>query len=697
MLNKFQNYYMYEDLARNGYCTVDTCNIDKNNWKLHYLGILNILRDGIETDFVTRMKINVRFSDGVQCVLMIHEYYNTLCMWYLILTTDTILVSDHLFWCEDFTANAIKEYIDEVFLDVYRTKFPNKVLNNIIADTLNSFKDIDEFSLWLMNTFNLEDTIRLMEENSRFDQLLHLDLSNVIMDNIKSEGMKATNESIDIITSTDYHCLADSLRTGEATNRKQYKEQYIHVGNIPNGQGGLFPTTINNSLLNGGLNNPIYNIMEDSSGRNAQIIAKTNVSTSGAFARILGLNNSNTIIHQNPEYSCNTKHRLQVIIKSDKILRMYNNRYYSTTPNGIEYLLNYRKDKHLIGKTLYFRSPCKCQSFSKGKGICFKCYGDLAYTNMDINPGKMASELLSSRFTQKMLSAKHLLEEQIKKMNWSDEFFKLFDIQFNVITLLDTEDANYYKGYKLIIYPDQIQFQDELDDYDYNEFITYFDVEFPNGERHRINTSSNDEIYPSPELKEYLWSNNDITDDDRTEIEININRLTDMGALFLIQISNNEITDSLKDVTAVINRKDITENVSLEELNQLFIDKIINSGININAVHLETIIANQTRDDEDVLENPDWSLVKEHYKILTLSHALEWNQSVTVSLNYQSIAKMLYMPITFKKRKASMYDLVCMEKPQMYLNEDIIDKSNSYISDKDKDNNAVTLTYVGED
>ena len=697
MVDQFENYYMYKDLATDGFCTVYTKNIDKNNWRLHYLGILNILRDGIETDFVTQMKIYVKFADGEDCVLMIHEYYTTLVMWYLILQTDIVITSEHLFWDEDFLADMIKEYIDEVFLDEYRTLYTNKSLNNIIADTLEPFKDIDEFSLWIMNTFNLEDTIRLMNENPRFDELLHLDLSNVIMDDIKEKGMDATNEVIDIIKETDYHCLCDSFRTHEATNPKQFKETYIHMGNIPNGEGGVFPTTINNSLINGGLNNPAYNIMEDSSGRNAQIIAKTNVSTSGAFARILGLNNSNTIINNDSSYICNSKHKLKITIYNKTILKMYNNRYYSFSPNGAEYKLKSKRDIHLIGQTLYFRSPCKCQSLSKGKGICFRCYGDLAYTNIDINPGKMAAELLSSRFTQKMLSAKHLLEEQIRKMLWSDIFFKLFDIQFNVIRLLDTEDTNYYKGYKLIIYPDQIQFQDELDDFDYNEYLTSFDVEFPDGNKYTINTNCNDEIYISPELKEYLWDDSSIVEDDRSEIVVDMSKLSEMGAIFLINITNNELSDSLKAITTVINKIDITETKTADELTQLFIEKILDSGISINAVHLETMIANQIRDDEDVLENADWSLANEHYRILSLSHALEWNPSVTVSLNYQNIAKMFYTPMTYRKHRASIYDLVCMEQPQIYLNPDIIDHSNSYISDKDEIKDAITLEYNGEE
>ena len=694
MLDKLQNYYMYQDLVLNQYQDIYTKDISYQNWNVYYIGLLNIFKDGIETEAVTNMKVRIYFPDGIDCVLTIHEYYCTLCMWYLIVSTGTTITSEHLFWCEDFTQSAIKEYIDEVFLDVYRTMYENKMLNNIIADALEYFKDIDAFSLWIMNTFNLKDSIDMMNANPEFDALLHLDLSDVIMDDIKAKGMEATNRAIELIKQNEDHCLCDSFRTGEATNPKQFKEVWIHNGILPNGQGGVFPVPINNSLLNGGLNNPVYSIMEDSSGRIAQIIAKTNVSTSGSFARVLGLNNSNVMINQDPNYSCNTKHRLKINILNDRVLAMYNNRYYSLTPNGQEYRLKYNRDKNLIGRTLYFRSPCKCQSLAKGKGICFRCYGDLAYTNMDINPGKMAAELLSSRFTQKMLSAKHLLEEQIKKMNWSKVFFQLFDIQYNVVTLLDSEDPNYYKGYKLVIYPDQIQFQDELDDFDYNEYITFFDVQFPDGTRHRISTSSNDEIYPSPELKEYLWQDDNILEDDRSEIVIDINKLSDIGALFLIQISNNEITNSLKDVQRVLDKKDITESNNLDDLCQIFVEKVILSGINIAAVHLETLLANQVRDDEDVLENADWSLVNEHYRVLTLSHSLEWNPSVTVSLNYQAIKKMLYMPMTYKKRKASYYDLVAMPQPQMYLNSEGVDPEEL---NKEDFKDAITLTFNGEE
>ena len=95
---------------------------------------------------------------------------------------------------------------------------------------------------------------------------------------------------------------------------------------------------------------------------------------------------------------------------------MYDMRFYRFNEKGIEYLLDAEKDQHLIGQTLLFRSPQTCASAARGNGICYRCYGNLAYANRNINIGQIAAEQLSSIYTQTLLSAKHLLESAIIKM-----------------------------------------------------------------------------------------------------------------------------------------------------------------------------------------------------------------------------------------------------------------------------------------
>lgn len=700
MLPYLQNYYNYRELAETGRITVHTNSIDKSNWKMHYDSICNILADGIETDEVQSMVITVIFADGIDIELSIFDYFNQIVMWYLMVCTNTLIESEHLFWgipcdfdkaknelywSQEITQDTIKEYIDYFFLDTYRSNFDNIYMNNIIDDTLFSFLYIDNFALYMMNTLNHEDTIRLMKENPRFRELLHLDLTGTPMEEIKTKGLEATREAENIIKASGYHCLMDSMKAREGTSTKQFKEVFIHVGNKGNGQGGVFPATINRSFINGGLDSIYAQIMESSTGRIAQIIAKTNVGTSGSFARILGLNCLDTTISEEIDSDCHTRHFVKVTIKDRKMLKAYNNRYYRLSPDGMEYRLLSRKDGHLIGQTLYFRSPITCSSYVKGKGICYKCYGDTARTNSNINPGKMAAEIMSSRFTQKMLSAKHLLEEQIKVMKWCEPFYNLFDIQFNLITLMEDEK---YTGYKLIINKEQIELEDEYDDFDYNEYITSFTVVAPNGDCIEICTEENDNIYLSLELKEKIAN---LRSDEEGNISIDMSKLVGLGAIFLIKISNNEISAALDYVKSIINKKAITETMDKDELTQAFVEAVLDGGLNVSAIHLEVILCNQIRDKDDILEMPNWDFKEESYQMLTLDHALINSPSVTKRLSYQNIARSFFTPGTYKARKASSIDLLFMKQPQLYIDESKIDTSNDYRSDKDGPIKVVTI------
>ena len=122
-----------------------------------------------------------------------------------------------------------------------------------------------------------------------------------------------------------------------------------------------------------------------------------------AFARNLGMNNCDSKLHWDPIYICDTKNFEVITIENSDMLDEYDMRYYRTNPKGIDYKIDKRFDKHLIGQTIYLRSPMTCASAARGDGICYKCYGDLAYTNRDINIGQIAAELLSAIYTQMLL------------------------------------------------------------------------------------------------------------------------------------------------------------------------------------------------------------------------------------------------------------------------------------------------------
>lgn len=680
-LSSPENYGAYKNIALGKNVKISTAEINKGNWISHYGAILNLLRDGIETTEVQDSFIKVTFADNVTLDLSIPDYLLNLIMWNMLIRTEMPIESKHVFFDSEITKDTVKDYIDKHLIDTCRKRFTNKELNNIIDDTLCHFHDIDEFAMYLANTVNLEDNIFLMNKCPEFYECMHADLSNVPIEDVKSVGMQYANKAIEIMKNAKQylgydHCLADACRASEGINPKQFKEFTINIGTKPDGHGGVFEKAIPTSFINGGVANPVDYFIESSTGRTAQIIKYNNVGSSGHFARLLGLNNMDSNLYPDPNYDCCSTNFLEITIKDKKTLTMLNNRYYRLYPNGMEKLLT-RKDTDLIGKTIYLRSPITCASAARGQGVCYKCYGDLAYTVFDaglhfgVNIGRIASENLSSSLTQKLLSAKHLLETFVEKVVWDKKFSELFEIEGNLIRTNSEIDG---KDFKLIIDPEMIELENEEDDdlsnIDddegtpiFNEYITEFEVADAVS-TYPITNDKNIKLYISSDLNTIIRRKGEPIEG---KIYIDFSELKD-ATLFIIPIENNELSKTLKNLEDLINKNNTIKGMNIHQLLQAVIDTIIEGGLKIASTHLEVILSNQCRDAHDILKRPKWYLYNPDYEILSLNRALTCNPSVTISMSYQKVSKLLYNPLTFKKHGASFMDYFFMERPQFAIN-----------------------------
>lgn len=679
----YENYGPYADGLRDGKITINVADINKNNYDSYYMGIVNILRDAIETDLVQKSFIEVVFNDKVKVELTFTDYLFTIIMWDLLISTDIKIEPHHLFFEESITAKSIKKYIDKFFIEPNRKQFSNIVLNNVIDDMMYKFLIVDEFDMYLSNTINLEDTIDLMNERPHVYDILHEDFSNVPLEDVKNVGMGYTNELIEEIKNSD-HCLADAFRAKEGVNIKQFKEFSINIGTKPDGQGSVYPAVINNSYINGGINDLLSSMIDSSTGRTAQILSKRNVSTSGHFARLLRSNNMDTWLHPDPNYKCNTKNLQRVFIKDANILNKLNNRYYKLSEDGLDHLLKVETDKHLIGQTILLYSPITCASKASGHGICYRCYGDLAHTNCDINVGVIAAENLSDPLTQRLLSAKHLLESLIKKIVWPEDFDNLFEMVGNIIRLVD--DFN-YKGYKLLIDPDNISLEEEFEDYVYNEYVNEFEVEYPDGTIKKFYTSENDNIYLGIDLNEMIRSKGEPIDG---KIVINLGDLRECD-IFVILVQNNELSKTLNEINAIINKNQVTKLYDRHSILQALLESVNEGGLNVDSIHLEVILSNQIRAIDNILEVPEWEYPDEPYEIVTLNRALTYNPSPIITLTHEKIGRALYNPLTFKKNKPSFLDLFFVEKPSEFISASHIEPSK-----KEKDKNEIVSGIVYE-
>lgn len=667
-MNYKAQYFMYKDLVETGHQTIYTKDINSSNINDYFYGLINILKDGIETKYVQSMMIKFIFCDKIDVELSVFDSIFNIMMWQMPISVNEKIYSYNLFFPENITKKELKSFIDNTFVDKYRKIIPFINLNQTIDDVIGKFRDIRQFQPYLMNALCLEDTIELMNKYSEFNDTVHFDIDGIQLEDIKDKGMEQAYKQIDYIKNSD-HCLRDSFRTGEGINAKQFREVSVNIGTKPNGVGGVFNTPIKQSFMNGGLQTPEELCIESSGARIAQTLSKTNVGVSGEFARKLELNNQDTFLNPDPTYICDTHNFEEIVIDSETKLKMFDLRYYRTNPDGIDKLLEAKRDKHLIGQKLYFRSPMTCASAARGHGICFKCYGDLAFANREVNIGQIAAEGLSSLYTQILLSAKHLLESLIKKMQWSKEFYDIFKIEFNTISL---REDKVFRDWKLVIDED-IKAEDDLDEVLYNYYITSFIIKTNTGEEFKIYTSEADNLYFVPEVYQYITNTKnkgvDIVDDN---IEIDMVSLMDFDILFVVEIKNNELSRTMDKCKKLIDNKSVISGYDRNSLLSSFIETNISGGITLNSVHFEVILMNQMRSIDDDLELPDWTTRDIPYRILPLSKALSNNRSITVRLEASNIAKALLDPNNSNIYKPSISDLYFMEQPQEFLHDEIV-------------------------
>jgi hypothetical protein len=687
LMNNTANYGQYADLVFNGSMHVNSRNINDMNIDQHIRQVFNILLDGINLERVQGYCIYVTFVDmAIPVKYTIEDYFVQLIFWKLPAAIHEPLTTETMFLHRDITVGIICEYVNKIYIKKYieNIKRSNLQMDQSMLMSMNiningcfeMFKMFIDLQMYMNNTLCLEDTLDLMNSNQRFNDLMHIDFSNVPLDMFDEIAMDATHEQIEIIKQTD-HCTAVMFRSGQGLKDKQFKEMNTGVGPKPDGMGTIIPAPITTSYLNGGLNTTERYAVDASASRVAQMLSHENVGRSGDFARILELNCQDIKLHQDSRYKCNTKHTITRFIKDQKTLNIYNGRYYrfkkifQDNQNEADKVIDAETDTWLIGRTIEIFSPMTCASMSRGEGVCYRCYGDLAYTNFNINIGVIATELVSSGYTQRQLSAKHLLEAHVKSLTWNNPLDEFLEISFNTIKAYDSDDYNeMYANASLIINTGDFDYEDENDDIEYNAYITSFMIEY-NGVKTEYHTENNDYIYLSGDMNDIieakLRSMRFYNSGDAVDVKIPLSQLVDCDEIFLFHIDNDELSKAVNSAKALLNKKAETSKYTKDEILAEFCDINLSGGFKVQSVHYEIIIAAQMRDAYDKLVFPDWTDPNVQYQILTLSKSLTDNPSFTTSAQYQKIAQMIWKPITYIKTKPAMNDLYFMIQPQEYI------------------------------
>lgn len=559
-------------------------------------------------------------------------------------------------------------------------------MNYAISEVLYNLRNIsNDYSIILGLDFNIPMFIDLYSKNDRIRDIMECHFEDSMQPyEIEQELASMEKEFIGTITSMKNNPLGIALRAETGIKHKQLTEFAISEGLKPDISGRTIPIPIQTSTLIGGTNKPSAQYIDAGGARKSLIMNKKVMGVAGHFCKTV-LMSARTLSMSTEISDCGTKHLVAYDILNKTVLKKMSGKFYRLTDDPDEELklLNPKKDKDLIGKTIYVRSAVTCACDSKH--VCAKCIGMTAVTNADIADGISAfeSEEITKVLNQNILSTKHLLSTNSEAINFNKEFYNFFTIVGGEINPIIDNNPNIknIEDYAIYVDPNDITKVEELDDDSlYNTVIEngrfYIrNIADPSEPDIIIQVEDEKEIYVTKDAVDILKSNNNM---------IKFSELDDDDKLFEVIIMNNELTKPLYDLMHLLNKQNAeTINNTIDFISNKFLSLVIDAKIDVSAIACELITNRLIRSAEDIYKRPDFSReTLEPYVILTVSKSLEKNPSPLAGIGFQNIKRQLLSNDLFEKRTETSY-IDAFFKP--VISTDKLSKYEVYVNNKTLD------------
>lgn len=621
------------------------------------------IKKGFEVKEFRECPVYFKFSpDESELIhtLQFRHFITNLMFWEPIIAIGIELKLDesYIVDCTKISTRLISDYINEKIIKPYHTIVEAKTLNKVMDGLIYNLSRISlDFNMILGLSINAELFIDLANKNERFNEIIRTDIPDSMQPNeIESYLDGLTDEFIGILK-TEENLLQPILSVGSGIKSGQLREFSINCGMKPGLDQKTIPIPINTNFMVGGLKNITNYYIDSLGGRKSLIMNKTVMGNSGHFNKKTILLASTVVLDKEIE-NCGTLHPVKINVKSRHYLKRFKGRYYRTLTSRNYKVLKGDED-YLIGKDIFVRSPITCAS----KNVCKMCYGDLYYINKDINSiGAYAAAIVTEPISQRILSSKHLLTTQSELVEFDDLFYKFFVINLNEIMVNSASDLDLSR-YSLLLIKDNIEIIEEDDDdlIEFNKFVTIFHIkDKKTGEIYTIEEKNIKDLYISSDLNQYLKGRNS-----NKYYEIDLDKFDRDEVLFVVEISNNELTKPLYSIMYLLdNEKKRQGTKDIDSITQSMVELMIESDINIDSVHGEVLLRPLVRRKDSILERPDFTKYSavSNYQILTISSALQNNPSVLIGLSFQYLSRQLINPLTFKKIEGSYIDVFFKER-----------------------------------
>jgi len=568
-----------------------------------------------------------------------------------------ILDETYIFDFTNFTMKDVVDYIDNRILPLHEGDFHAK--NKVVDEIFYNITAISSaFCLLMGMGISIYDIIQAEKACPEISEIIFGKIDPTLQPTeIEAELSRRTDRLIQLFSQVDCD-LKPLLVSGKNISKGQFKEMFVKIGLKADINGNTIPMLIDANIVVTGLYKPSYLYIEACSARKSLMMAKQNMGEPGAFSKKINLLSTSASYLRKDHEHCDSSAFVTYHIKNETMLRLLDKRYYYDE-KGLLRLLEYPRDKHLIGKHVPFTSPCTCAST---EGICEKCYGSLFDMNMDLfSVGSFAATKASNPMGQMVLSSKHYQGTESNTIKFNDDFDKLFDLTTSEVSIKDSVDDidGLYIQFENI-------YTEESDDEE-THYVKEFNIV---DENHNVIYHIAEENGLNLYLSDQLYSAYKKCKDKTKLIPLNSLDCDDDTVLFVVEIKNKELTEPLKIVERIINRKDRNAN-TLSEVCQLLAESFIDIGIHINLVHLETIVRALVRKRSNPLEFPDWTRGGDHndYFVTQVDAGLFNNPSALVSLTYGYVRKQLISPELYEKEAPSHLDALFVRQLSKYIDQ----------------------------
>lgn len=530
----------------------------------------------------------------------------------------------------------IKEFIKTI--ELKKLTYCLSTMLELLARVAKDFCEI------IGNSLSLRDIIELSDRNPIFNDIIHTkyEENTMTITDIEKDIKKRT-DVVEKIMNDDPQCsIRPFMKAGGNINIGQMSQCIVSIGPRSDIFGNISPVIANSNFIRGLESVSDYYI--DSYACKKSLIANYyQMADSGYTSRQVDLNCVDSSLVDVED--CGSKKYIELTIYTEKMLRTFEFKkmYVGTDKKGNHILesIDPSVHKHLIGQNVKIRSPITC-NLQQGK-ICKTCYGDLALVNMGYHTGLIGSHGLTQDLSQTVLSTKHLSKTRSIKVEYPEIMQKYFNCSSESITL-KSEYINH--NIELGFYNEDLEdvlnsWEAEDDDKDVKDHLLIDAV-------NRFIIVVNDEKIPVEGQDLDLFINPDFllkvsksTKIEDSIIYVDISGFTPEQSIFDINVENLEIGIYLKKIMQLFGVKSKMKFTTYEELLKEVIVNILDIGIFVNVVHLESIIYNMVRDPEMIIHRPDFSKDNPNYLLVSIPNSILFNRSLTTSLGFERIKSQL--------------------------------------------------------